>query len=127
MAVHHGKFVMPFGTPGGDHQTQAMLQFLLNVLVFEKNLQEAVEAPRFYSHSFPDSFAPHGYVPRLLRLEKPLGDDIADGLSRKGHLVDWWPANMWPKSSVCAILDDRQKGLKSGAADSRRTAAAQAR
>jgi gamma-glutamyltranspeptidase/glutathione hydrolase len=124
MAVTDGRFVMPFGTPGGDHQTQAMLQFLLNVLVFGKDVQEAVEAPRFYSHSFPDSFAPHGYTPGLLRLEKPINDETAASLAGLGHTVDWWPAGQWPKSSVCAVLHDLETGVKHGAADHRRTAVA---
>jgi gamma-glutamyltranspeptidase/glutathione hydrolase len=124
LAVHDGRFVMPFGTPGGDQQTQAMLQFVLNALVFGQSVQRAVEAPRFYSHSFPDSFAPHTYTPGLLYLEKPIADDVAEALAGKGHRVDWWPASTWPKSSVCAILDDRVSGVKHGAADSRRTATA---
>jgi gamma-glutamyltranspeptidase/glutathione hydrolase len=127
MAVRDGHFVMPFGTPGGDQQTQAMLQFLLNVLVFGRSVQQAVEAPRFYSHSFPDSFAPHHYTPGLLYLEKPIADATADTLWRQGHRVDWWPADQWPKTSVCAILDDRQSGVMHGAADHRRTAIALAR
>ena len=31
---------MPFGTPGGDVQTQAMLQVLLNLSLFGMDLQE---------------------------------------------------------------------------------------
>ena len=61
--------VMPFGTPGGDVQSQAMLQVLLNVEVFGMDLQAAVEAPRFASFSFPNSFAPHDYYPARLTLE----------------------------------------------------------
>jgi gamma-glutamyltranspeptidase/glutathione hydrolase len=124
LAVQEGRFVMPFGTPGGDQQTQAMLQFLLNTLVFGQDVQQAVEMPRFYSHSFPDSFAPHAYTPGLLYLEKPMADGVAAALSRKGHRIEWWPAAVWPKTSVCAILDDRAAGVKHGAADFRRTATA---
>ncbi len=38
--------VMPFGTPGGDVQTQAMLQVILNILHFGMEVQDAIEAPR---------------------------------------------------------------------------------
>ena len=43
LAIQGRKF-MPFGTPGGDVQTQAMLQTLLNLVVWGKGPQEAVEA-----------------------------------------------------------------------------------
>ena len=40
LAIKPGHFVMPFGTPGGDVQTQAMLQVFLNIHVFGMDLQE---------------------------------------------------------------------------------------
>ena len=54
---------IPFGTPGGDVQAQAMLQTLLNRIVFGMDPQAAVEAPRFATYSFPDSFEPHSMQP----------------------------------------------------------------
>ena len=38
--------VMPFGTPGGDVQTQAMLQVMLNIFQHGMEVQDAIEAPR---------------------------------------------------------------------------------
>ena len=43
-----GRWIMPFGTPGGDAQIQANLQVLLGHLVFGMELQDAVE-PRVSS------------------------------------------------------------------------------
>ena len=63
LAIRADGSPMPFGTPGGDVQAQAMLQVLLNMIVFDMNPQQAVEAPRFASYSFPDSFEPHSYSP----------------------------------------------------------------
>src|SRR5204862_3895155 len=60
---------MPIGTPGGDVQAQAMLQVLLNMTAFGMNPQQAVEAPRFATYSFPDSFEPHSYSPGVLYVE----------------------------------------------------------
>ena len=54
---------MPFGSPGGDVQCQAMLQVFLNVVEFGMPLQRAIEMPRVWSMNFPNSFAPHDYVP----------------------------------------------------------------
>ena len=60
---------MPFGTPGGDVQTQAMLQVMLNILHFGMEVQDAIEAPRVASYSFPSSFAPFEYFPGRLAVE----------------------------------------------------------
>src|SRR5690606_27902192 len=59
LAVRPGRYVMPFGTPGGDVQCQAMLQTFLNMEVFGMEPQQAVESPRFATFSFPSSFEPH--------------------------------------------------------------------
>ena len=61
--------IMPFGTPGGDVQIQAMLQVLLNVMHFGMDPQSAIEAPRVASYSFPSSFAPFEYFPGRLAVE----------------------------------------------------------
>jgi gamma-glutamyltranspeptidase/glutathione hydrolase len=47
LAIKGGDQFMPFGTPGGDVQTQAMLQVLLNVFVHGQDVQSAIETPRF--------------------------------------------------------------------------------
>ena len=76
MAFKDGALFMPFGTPGGDVQQQAMLQVFLNVTVFGMPPQQAIEAPRFASRSFPDSFWPHAYTPGKAEAERriPRGD-----------------------------------------------------
>ena len=70
---------MPFGTPGGDVQTQAMLQAFLNIHVFGMEVQDAVEAPRCASYSYPGSFEPHDYHPGLLKLEGRIDRSTGDG------------------------------------------------
>ena len=67
--------VAAFGTPGGDVQLQALLQAWLNLEVFGLSPQAAVEAPRFASYSFPDSFEPHAAVPGRLSLEGRVGQE----------------------------------------------------
>jgi gamma-glutamyltranspeptidase/glutathione hydrolase len=112
---------MPFGTPGGDLQTQAMLQFLVNLEVFGMEIQRAVEAPRFYSYSFPDSFAPHAYFPGKLRLEKPIDEATGAALDALGHKTEYWPGDEWPRTGINAIRADVASGTLHGAADHRRT------
>lgn len=121
IAIQGRKF-MPFGTPGGDVQTQAMLQTLLNLVVWNKGAQEAVEAPRFASYSFPSSFEPHAEHPGLLRLEGRMERETGDELASLGHKVEWWPDMTWLAGSMGLIVDDRDSGFKSAAADPRRMA-----
>lgn len=121
LALHKNAFVMPFGTPGGDIQTQAMLQVFLNIVVFGMDIQPAIEAPRFATFSYPSSFEPHDYHPGLLRLEARIDRQVGDTLAGWGHRVEWWPD--WTKAAavVCAIKADVETGLRSGGADPRRT------
>ena len=85
IAIKPGAFVMPFGTPGGDLQVQAMTQVFLNMMAFGMDAQRAVEEPRVYSYSFPDSFAPHAYYPGLLRVEDGVPGETVTELDRLGH------------------------------------------
>lgn len=121
LLIRPGEYVRPFGSPGGDLQTQAMLQFLLNSLVFEMDLQSAAEAPYAFSYSFPDTFSPHAYFPGKLRIEKPISDQTLVALNALGHKAEWWPSNEWPRAAVCAVQRDIRTGIVLGAADHRRT------
>ena len=117
--------LMPFGTPGGDTQTQVMAQVFLNVFVFGMDPQSAVEAPRFVTYSFPASSEPHDDYPGRLYLEGAIGDDIADRLKALGHEVLRWeggsPVTTGPDvPAPCAILADRARGVLTGGADPRR-------
>ena len=112
---------MPFGTPGGDLQTQAMLQAFLNMHVFDMDPQSAVEAPRFGSLSFPSSFSPHEHRPGVLELEEGIDKRAATDLTALGHKIAWVPESESGATSVCAIRADIRTGVLRGAADYRRT------
>src|SRR4029453_2517039 len=116
--------IMPFGSPGGDLQPQAMLQVFLNHTVFGMSIQEAVEAPRFVTHSFPGSFEPHPYYPGWLDLERGVGAGTGDVLRGWGHRVEWLPELSMGTAGVCAIVADREAGVLYGGADPRRAARA---
>lgn len=120
IAILGGRSVMPFGTPGGDVQTQSMLQVLLNVAVFGMDLRTAVEAPRFASYSFPSSFEPHESFPGRLALESRIPAATADRLRAMGHDVQAWPDWTSQAGAVCALIHDRAANILVGAADPRR-------
>ena len=118
LAMRRGEFVMPFGSPGGDVQIQAMLQVFLNIVLFGMDPQEAVEAPRFATFSFPDSFEPHAYYPGRLNLEARIDRTVGSDLAARGHKVEPWPDQIWRAGAVCTIVADRT--LMAGGADPRR-------
>jgi gamma-glutamyltranspeptidase/glutathione hydrolase len=113
---------MPFGTPGGDVQCQAMLQVFLNINVFGMSPQAAVEAPRFAGYSFPGSFEPHPYYPGRLHVEKSIAEEAGDELKDLGHKVYEWDDMTWLAGAVCTIVADHKNGVFHGGADPRRPA-----
>ena len=118
----NGEQFFPFGTPGGDVQSQAMLQVLLNVFVHGQDVQSAIENPRFASYSYPSSFAPYDYYPGRLSIEGRFPEEVAAELARRGHEVERWPDWIWLAGAVCGILVDKQRGTLEAGADPRRTA-----
>ena len=120
IAIEPGKMAMPFGTPGGDVQTQAMLQVFLNINLFGMEAQEAVEAARVASYSFPSSFEPHAYHPGRLNLEARIDKRTGEALGKLGHKVEWWPDWTWLAGAVCTIVADQETGVLKAGADPRR-------
>jgi gamma-glutamyltranspeptidase/glutathione hydrolase len=114
--------IMPFGTPGGDVQIQAMLQVVLNVLHFGMDVQSAIEAPRVASYSFPSSFAPFEYFPGRVAVEGRIDKTTRDALAARGHQVQDWPDWTWLAGSVEMILTDPKSGMMGAGADPRRPA-----
>jgi gamma-glutamyltranspeptidase/glutathione hydrolase len=126
MALLDGGRVMPFGTPGGDVQQQAMLQVFLNVAVFGMPMQRAIEAPRVASRSFPDSFWPHAMAPGRLEAEARLAPETRQALGAMGHQVAVWSEWEWRAGAVCAVQAGVD-GTRWTGADPRRGAQAIAR
>ncbi len=122
-----GRLAMPFGTPGGDVQTQAMLQVLLNVTRFGMTAQDAIEAPRFATHSFPNSFEPHHAFPGRLAVEDGIPGTVTRELARYGHDVERVADRSIGMGAVCAIRRDPGTGIMEGGADPRRMSRAMGR
>jgi gamma-glutamyltranspeptidase/glutathione hydrolase len=127
IAIRDGRWFMPFGSPGDDLQPQAMLQFLLNQIVFGMDPQAAVEAPRFATLSFPRSFEPHEFIPDRMVAEARIDGDCLQTLRGLGHDPVAWEDWDWRAGCVCAVIRDRETGLLQGAADPRRPAGAMGR
>ena len=70
LVLREGRPFLTFGSPGGDAQDQWGLLFLLNVIDFGQSLQEAVEAPTFWTTHFPSSFYPRKAEPGVVHVER---------------------------------------------------------
>ncbi len=119
MVTKDGELYMTFGTPEGDQQTQALTQIFVNFIVFGMDIQDAIDAPRFRSKNFPDSFAPHEYNPGLVTIEQGLYDQVGkelEGMGYKIEIVEDWDSDM---AAVCAIIRDSETGRLIGGADPR--------
>ena len=127
MIFKDGKPVMIIGTPGGDVQCQAVIQVFLNLVLFGMSVQEAIEAPRFATFSYPLSFSPHAYNPGLVRVEERLLKNVESELIKLNHKVSAWSDMCWKSGGVCAILHDADTDTLVSGADPRRECLALAR
>jgi gamma-glutamyltranspeptidase/glutathione hydrolase len=80
--------VLSFGTPGGDQQDQWSLVFFLHHVLFEPNLQAAIDLPMFHSNHFPRSFYPREAKPLNVELEARFAPAVINELRERGHDVD---------------------------------------
>jgi len=117
LVLKDGSPFMVFGTPGGDQQDQWTLQFFLNCIDFNMNMQAAVDAPNFHSTHFPSSFYPHGAQPGGLVIESRVGEPAISALREKGHQVQ--VAGEWSNGRVVGIGFDAQSRVMSGVASPR--------
>jgi gamma-glutamyltranspeptidase/glutathione hydrolase len=127
LAIRPGKSVMPFGTPGGDNQNQANVQVMLNMELFGMNPQEAAEAPRFMTHSQPNSFSPHEAYAGKLTMEGRIDEATGEELARRGHDVERMADMTWKTAGVCLVRKDLKTGIIDSGADPRRPSRAMGR
>ncbi|MGD9891215.1 MAG: gamma-glutamyltransferase family protein [Dehalococcoidia bacterium] len=120
LALRPDGWAMPFGTPGGDVQVQAMLQVLLNIVEFGMTPQAAVEAPRVATYSQPDSFFPHHSQPGVVRAEARFGSRTLAALRTRGHDIRPWTDWTWAAGAVCTIVREPDGILLTAGADPRR-------
>lgn len=106
-----GGFAFTLGTPGGDSQTQSLLQIVHNMLLFEMTPQEAIEAPRFRSSGGLN-----------VAIENRVPADVLSALAELGHdlrVVEGWTATF---GGAQMIVFDPGTGALTAAADPRREA-----
>ncbi len=122
LVLKDGKPYLVTGSPGGDDQCMRTMQTLLNVVEFGMNIQQAIEAPRWSTRSFPSSPFPHTMYPGDLWIEGRISNAVRDELVQRGHRVEMRPP--WSMNDSAGILVDNLNNTLSAGADPRTTALA---
>jgi len=113
IALKNGKPFMAFSVQGGDTQDQNLLQFFLNVVEFDMNVQQAVEAHNFTSYQMQSSFGAHKAEPGRLALTGKIPEWVSGQLSGMGYSVETVKRTYSP---ITAIYFDRENGTMWGGA-----------
>jgi gamma-glutamyltranspeptidase/glutathione hydrolase len=85
MALKEGMPYLAWGTPGGDGQPQWNTQVFLNIVEGGMNIQQAIEAPRWFS--VPGTDPANLPAPFELRLEAGFPDQTRSRLADLGHAL----------------------------------------
>lgn len=88
IVLKDGKPFLAIGTPGGDNQDQQIANVLVNHLVYDMPLQQAIEAPRVNSLHFHNSFARKAAEPGVLEVENRTPQAVRDRLAARGHVLE---------------------------------------
>ena len=127
LVMKDGQPFMILGSPGGDDQVMRTMQTLINVVDFGMNVQQAIEAPRWATRSFPASPFPHTMYPGDLSVESRISDTVKAALAAKGHKFPQRSPGPWSLGSLAAVMVDQRTGTVSAGADPRVYAYAWAR
>ena len=105
-----GSLYMVFGTPGGDGQTQTLMQVFNNIALFGMTPQRAVEAPRWRSWS-----------DGTLQVEVEMAEAARTGLAALGHQLQVQEGSSASLGGAQVILITAE-GVRAVGADPRREA-----
>jgi gamma-glutamyltranspeptidase/glutathione hydrolase len=118
LVMKDGEPFMLIGSPGGDDQIQRTVQTLMNVVDFDMNVQQAIEAARWSTRAFPSSVFPHNVrTPNDLAVESRIPDEVQKALTAKGHELR--VLEPWSLGSLAAIMVDGESGVLAAGADPR--------
>ena len=101
------------------------MQTFLNVVEFGMNIQQAIEAPRWATRSFPASTFPQTMRPGEMSVEPRISEAVQEALIAKGHKLT--VSDPWSKGANAGIIVDPDTGVLSAGADPRVEAYAWAR
>ena len=85
MALKDGRPFLSFAVQGGDGQDQNLLQFFLNMVEWDMNVQQAVEAPNMNSYQMRGSFGEHETRPGRMLLQDATPPWVRSALETMGY------------------------------------------
>ena len=113
MALKGGKPLIVFSVQGGDTQDQNLLQFFLNMIEFDMNVQQAAEAHNITSYQMQSSFGAHQAEPGRLEVGSKIPEWVQVELGRMGYTVEAVDRTYSP---ITAIYFDAENGTMWGGA-----------
>jgi len=111
MVLKDGKPYVSFAVQGGDAQDQNSIQFFLNMIEFDMNVQQAVEAANILSYQMRNSFGEHEIRPGRLTLNESIPPWVREKLRVMGYKLDFRERTSGPLN---AIYFDRDHGTMWG-------------
>ena len=111
MAIKNGEPFVSFAVQGGDTQDQNLLQFFLNMVEFDMNVQEAVEAPNINSYQMYSSFGSHSKEVGRIVVQEDTPPWVKKDLRKMGYNVVTRTLTSGP---INAIWFDREHGTMWG-------------
>ena len=111
LALKDGKPYLSFAVQGGDIQDQVLLQFFLAMVDFGMNVQEAAEAPHFWSYQLRNSFGDHRAQPGRVLINSATPPWVQQELKNRGYSVETRPRTSGP---INAIYFDQEQGTFQG-------------
>jgi gamma-glutamyltranspeptidase/glutathione hydrolase len=115
IVTRNGQPYMALNTPGGDQQDQALLQVLLDSMLFGFNAEIAVEAPRIQTRHLVASFDNHAMDPNLLLLDERIPESVLQRLLDLGHDVE--RRSRWDSGSAPVAVKVLENGVIEAGAD----------
>lgn len=107
LALRNNIPYVSFAVQGGDSQDQNLLQFFLNMVEFDMNVQEACEAPNVNSFQMKSTFDKHLSEPGRLLLNEQIPDWTRKELKKLGYLLEFDRKTSGP---INAIYFDHKHG-----------------
>jgi gamma-glutamyltranspeptidase/glutathione hydrolase len=100
MALKDGKPFISFAVQGGDSQDQNLLQFFLNMVEFDMNVQQAAEAPNMNTFQLRGSFGDHPLRPGVMLLNKNTPEEVCNKLKTMGYTLEFRDRTSGPINAI---------------------------
>jgi len=113
LALRDGVPYLAFSVQGGDSQDQNLLQFFLNMVEFDMNVQQACEAPNINSFQMRSTFDQHLSEPGRMLVAESTPPDVRKALQAMGYTLTFSRLTSGP---ITAIMLDRKHGTMWGGA-----------